>query len=182
VPSRASLTGDVRATTTGDLDWALERVRALADHDGVELRLESLGGTPPLERTPSVARLAETAIAIGAALGHRLGEAATGGVSDGSWTANRGIPTLDGLGPVGGLDHGPNEYVETASIAPRCAVVAGLVAAIDGGLLRDAGVQVPDFQSDTAVDGTAEASRPHCVPTEGQTRAPATVRPRSRER
>jgi glutamate carboxypeptidase len=58
-----------------------------------------------------------------------------GGVSDGSWTASYGIPTLDGLGPVGGDDHSPAEYVETASFATRCGVVAGLVAAVDAGLL-----------------------------------------------
>ena len=74
-------------------------------------------------------------VALGAELGQSFGEALTGGVSDGSWTAWRGIPTLDGLGPVGGDDHSPDEYVETASFAPRCGVVAGLVAAIDEGLL-----------------------------------------------
>jgi glutamate carboxypeptidase len=106
-------------------------------HEGVELRFEDLGGPPPFVRTPAVASLAETAIAIGAGLGHVFGEATAGGVSDGSWTSSQGIPTLDGLGPVGGEDHTPWEYIETDSIAPRCGVVAGLVAAIDAGLLRD---------------------------------------------
>ena len=68
-------------------------------------------------------------MAIGAELGHPFGESGAGGVSDGSWTAYRGIPTLDGLGPVGGEDHTPAEYVELNSFAPRCGVVAGLVEA-----------------------------------------------------
>ncbi len=63
-------------------------------------------------------------------------EALTGGVSDGSWTAAAGIPTLDGLGPVGGDDHTPDEYVETPTFATRAGIIAGLVAAIDAGLLR----------------------------------------------
>jgi glutamate carboxypeptidase len=58
-------------------------------------------------------------------------------VSDGCWTAGAGLPTLDGLGPVGALDHSPDEYIEIGSIAARCGIVAGLVAAIDAGLLRD---------------------------------------------
>jgi glutamate carboxypeptidase len=137
VPSHALLTGDLRAITAADLAWGKEQVLASDGHTGVTLTFEDLGGPPALERTPQVAALAASAIALGAELGHVFGEALTGGVSDGSWTAHAGIPTLDGLGPVGGLDHGPDEYVETATLATRCGVVAGLVAAVDAGLLRE---------------------------------------------
>jgi glutamate carboxypeptidase len=41
-----------------------------------------------------------------------------------------GIPSLDGLGPIGGNDHSPAEYVEVASIVPRTALVAALLLAI----------------------------------------------------
>jgi glutamate carboxypeptidase len=61
-------------------------------------------------------------------------ETSTGGVSDGCWTAGAGLPTLDGLGPVGALDHSPDEYIEISSLALRCGLVAGLVAAVDAGL------------------------------------------------
>jgi glutamate carboxypeptidase len=137
VPSRANLTVDMRAMSEVDLAWGMAQLTSFADHPGITLSLEDLGGPPPLERTPRVAALAGTSIELGELLGHTFGEAITGGVSDGSWTAHAGIPTLDGLGPVGGLDHGPDEYVETASFASRCGVVAGLVAAVDAGVLRD---------------------------------------------
>jgi glutamate carboxypeptidase len=136
VPSSGSLTVDLRSWTQADLDWALSQAVSFGQHDGIELRVEDLGGPPPLERTEAVATLAEAAIAIGAAVGHRFGETGAGGVSDGSWTAANGIPTLDGLGPVGGEDHTPLEYVEVESFAPRCGVVAGLVAAVEEGLIR----------------------------------------------
>ena len=136
VPSSGSLTADLRAWTQEDLDWALGEALAFDSHEGVELRHEDLGGPPPLERSPSVARLAEAATALGSEVGHRFGETGAGGVSDGSWTAAQGVPTLDGLGPVGGDDHTPDEYAEVASFAPRCGVVAGLVAAVNAGLLR----------------------------------------------
>lgn len=136
VPPSASLTGDLRALWSTDLEWAREQVLSFGSYDGVSVSFDDLGGPPAMERTPQVAALAGAAIELGSALGHRFGETGTGGVSDGSWTADAGIPTLDGLGPVGGLDHGPDEYIETATIATRCGVVAGLVAAIDGGLLR----------------------------------------------
>jgi glutamate carboxypeptidase len=137
VPSSGTLTADIRAATQTDLDWAVARVRDLPRHEGISLVYENLGGPPPFERTPAVAALAGAAIRIGAELDHRFGEAVGGGVSDGSWTAHLGFPTLDGLGPVGGEDHSPGEYVETASFATRCGVVAGLVAAVDAGLLDD---------------------------------------------
>jgi glutamate carboxypeptidase len=136
VPGKAFLTGDLRAPTTVELDWALARVLELGSHEGVELLYEDLGGPPPLERTPAVAALAGAAIELGTLLGHPFGEATTGGVSDGSWTASAGIPTLDGLGPVGGDDHTPYEYAELDTFAPRAGVLAGLVAAVDAGLLR----------------------------------------------
>ncbi len=139
VPSRAMLTGDLRAITAADLAWGKEQVLALRTYTGVALALDDLGGPPALERTPAVAALAAAAIELGGALGHVFGEALTGGVSDASWTADAGIPSLDGLGPVGGLDHGPDEYVETSTFATRCGVTAGLVAAVDAGLLRDVG-------------------------------------------
>jgi glutamate carboxypeptidase len=125
----------MRAPTSTDLDWALDHVRAFGAYDDIELRWEDLGGPPPLERTPNVAALARAAIELGARLGHEFEESSTGGVSDGSWTAWSGIPTLDGLGPVGGDDHTPFEYAERATFATRAGVVAGLVAAVEDGLL-----------------------------------------------
>jgi hypothetical protein len=41
-----------------------------------------------------------------------------------------GVPSLDGLGPIGGMDHSPEEYLEVASIVPRTSLLAGLIAAI----------------------------------------------------
>ena len=41
-----------------------------------------------------------------------------------------GVPTIDGLGPIGGYDHSPEEYLEIASIVPRTTLLAALIAAI----------------------------------------------------
>jgi glutamate carboxypeptidase len=136
VPPSASLTCDVRAASNRDLAWAIQEIMKSGERDDIGIAVEDLGGVPLMERTPAVGRLAETAISLGRELGEEFGEASTGGVSDGSWTASAGIPTLDGLGPVGGQDHTFDEYAEVASFAPRCGVVAGLIVAISDGLLR----------------------------------------------
>ena len=133
VPAEAWLTLDARAEHEADLDWLLERLDERAPVDGVELRTRLLDRSPPLERTPAVAALARMATELGAALGESFRDTATGGASDASRAAARGIAALDGLGPVGGLDHTPDEYVELDTLPSRCGVLAGLVAAVDDG-------------------------------------------------
>jgi glutamate carboxypeptidase len=138
IPGEARATIDMRGWHEADLDWAEAELLRCNPHRGVMFSAdEERLVTPPLERTAEVAALAGQAAAIGAALGSPVPATSTGGVSDGCWTAGAGVPTLDGLGPVGALDHSPDEYVEIGSIPSRCGLIAGLVAAIDGGLLRD---------------------------------------------
>ena len=82
---------------------------------------------PPLERTPGVLDLYERAREVAAALGISLAEGATGGGSDGNFTAALGVPTLDGLGPEGGGAHALDEHVLLEPLASRAALVAGLL-------------------------------------------------------
>jgi glutamate carboxypeptidase len=133
IPGSASLSLDVRAWRTADLDWAIGELQRYGAHDGVALELETTEATPPLEAAASAA-LAGAAEAIAAGLGAPVVRVETGGASDGCWTAGAGIPTLDGLGPIGACDHTPDEYAEVASFPYRCGLVAGLVAAVEEGL------------------------------------------------
>jgi glutamate carboxypeptidase len=135
IPGEARATIDMRAWRDADLDWAEGQLLRCDPHRGVTFTTADRLITPPLERTPAVAALAAQAAALGDALASAVPETSTGGVSDGCWTAGAGLPTLDGLGPVGALDHSPDEYIEIPSLAFRCGLVAGLVAAIDAGLL-----------------------------------------------
>jgi glutamate carboxypeptidase len=130
VPGRAELVADVRALTEAALERLVAEVCAVEGRDGVELAGVDLGGFPPMPRTGATARLARVAMELAG-----VGEATTGGSSDACWVATLGVPVLDGLGPVGGLDHTPGEYAEIASFAARCGMAAGLVEAVDGGLL-----------------------------------------------
>jgi len=129
IAASAVMNLDMRAWHPDDLHWGLERLEAFAPHEGVELCLDAGTRVPPMERTPAVAGLGQAAAGIAAALGSPpIVEVATGGVSDACWTGAIGIPTLDGLGPIGDDDHGPAEWIEIGSIPQRCALVAGLVA------------------------------------------------------
>lgn len=53
-----------------------------------------------------------------------------GGGSDGNFTAALGVPTLDGLGAVGGGAHADHEYLVIDAMTERANLVAGLVNAI----------------------------------------------------
>ncbi len=55
---------------------------------------------------------------------------AVGGGSDGNFTAAIGVPTLDGLGAVGGGAHADHEYVLVDTMPERAALIAGLVELI----------------------------------------------------
>jgi glutamate carboxypeptidase len=55
---------------------------------------------------------------------------AVGGGSDGNFTAAIGVPTLDGLGAVGGGAHADHEYVVVDTMADRAMLIAGLVERI----------------------------------------------------
>jgi glutamate carboxypeptidase len=83
---------------------------------------------PPMEKSPATARLVELAVGIAGELGFELRDAATGGASDANTTAAAGLPTLDGLGPIGGDDHAPPEWLDLGSVVPRTALLAGLIA------------------------------------------------------
>jgi glutamate carboxypeptidase len=74
--------------------------------------------------------LFERARELGEKIGLKLEEAATGGGSDGNFTAALGIPTLDGLGGVGDGAHARNEHVLIRELPRRAALLASLIATL----------------------------------------------------
>ncbi len=82
---------------------------------------------PPMERSRGTVRLFRTAQALASQLGFALHEASTGGGSDGNFTAALGIPTLDGMGAVGEGAHARHESVVVEHLAPRTALLAGML-------------------------------------------------------
>ncbi len=99
----------------------------------VELTLERAPDIKaPMVRTPESLKLAHQADQIANLLGFSVPHVLTGGASDASYASSHGVPALDGLGPIGGRDHSPDEYLVLSSVAPRTALLAGLMASIAG--------------------------------------------------
>ena len=117
-------------TALFDLDTGAEAQSQPVPDVAITITQDPGSGCPAMERTPGVVRLEEAAVRIAGELGFPLKGAATGGGSDISFAGHAGTPGLDGLGPIGGLDHGPDEYVVTSSVAPRTALLAKLMMEI----------------------------------------------------
>jgi glutamate carboxypeptidase len=128
VPEHASLTIDVRAWSRDELDRVDRGIRALPAHlPEAELSVE--GG---VNRYPMMPSVAWTLLEEATAAAKEIGVPAPAGVrapgaSDANFTAALGVPTLDGLGAVGGGAHARSEYVEVDRMPERAALLAALI-------------------------------------------------------
>jgi glutamate carboxypeptidase len=130
VAEEAMLHLDLRAiepATMALADAEIDRIAAQTTVPDVTCEVTRGGRFGPMVRSDGTARLADTAVALAARLGFGLRDAATGGGSDAGTISGLGVPVLDGLGPIGGNDHAPGEYLEINSIVPRTALLAGLL-------------------------------------------------------
>jgi len=130
VPDYARAEIDVRIVRPEDMEpvgTAIAKIAANPVVPGVTAQLGDGWHFAPMARTPAIAALAKLAASCAGELGFDVKDAATGGISYANLLASLGLPVLDGLGPVGGLDHSPNEYISIASIVPRTALLALLM-------------------------------------------------------
>jgi glutamate carboxypeptidase len=128
VPAEATIRVDVRMS---DLDEAarVEAAMAQLSPGDPRARLEIAGGVnrPPMPETATVElfRLARE-VAAEAGMAPPAG-VVVGGGSDGNFTAALGIPTLDGLGAIGGGAHSDDEHVLADTLVDRARFIAALV-------------------------------------------------------
>ena len=140
VPERCELQVDLRAATVDAFDAAAAEIERLASAPTVpDVRCSS-------RARPAIHRWRRPRRPVGswrwpwrspASWGSRSRDAATGGASDANTTAALGVPTLDGLGPVGGDDHSVDEWLDLESVVPRTALLAALMSRVEGALGRD---------------------------------------------
>ncbi len=128
VPAQGRLDVDARALCIEEQQRVDAAMRALTPVvPGAVLEVTGGPNRPPLETSAS-----SGLFAVAASVAQRLGldpltSVTVGGASDGNFTAGMGVPTLDGLGAVGGGAHGDDEHVVVATMTARAALLAGLV-------------------------------------------------------
>jgi glutamate carboxypeptidase len=123
---------DVRIAKASDAAYVEKLFRSLKVSDP-HCKLKITGGInrPPMERKPGTVALFKQARRLAAELRFELDEAASGGGSDGNFTAALGVPTLDGMGAVGDGAHAAHESVVIEHLVPRTALLAAMIASID---------------------------------------------------
>lgn len=131
VPAECVAQVDVRIRRARDAQRVQRSFAALKVTDKA-CRLTVTGGInrPPMERRQGTVRLFRLARRLAAEVGLDLEEAATGGGSDGNFTAALGIATLDGMGAVGAGAHAPQEHVLSRHLVQRTALLAAVLAGI----------------------------------------------------
>ena len=124
VPAYAELAVDVRVPTWHEQERVEAEIRGLRSVTGAGLEVEGGPNRPPLESASSDALFAR---ATARPEGRHLTRTSVGGASDGNFTAGLGVPTLDGLGAVGGGAHADDEHVVVADLEPRTRLLTALL-------------------------------------------------------
>ncbi|MEW6081778.1 MAG: M20 family metallopeptidase [Bacillota bacterium] len=115
---------DVRIMTLAQGEKMLRRIRGLKPvNPQAEIRVTGDINRLPMERSPGTVFLYQKARSLAKTIGLDVLEDGSGGCSDGNITSVLGVPTLDGLGAVGGGGHSLDEYVLIDKLPERAALL-----------------------------------------------------------
>lgn len=131
VPAMAQIVVDVRVAVLEEKERVERELGALTPTvDGATITVSGSINRPPMHESSST-ELFEVALRIATEMNiEGITGVAVGGGSDGNFTAALGIPTLDGLGAVGGGAHADSEHVLIGRMGERAALLAGLARAL----------------------------------------------------
>ncbi len=128
VPATGELLCDLRADRLEAFDPVLAAIPG--EHDDVRLEAEMVRAWPGMDARAATAPLLAAA---SDRLGRPIVGSARGGASDASHVAAGGIElTIDGLGPLGGGAHTPDEWVSASSLHARAEVALAVTAELLG--------------------------------------------------
>jgi glutamate carboxypeptidase len=123
---------DVRFCSLAQRDAVFERIKTIVEAPGVagtEARLTQTSEFLPLEPQWS-GDLMQRYKSSAARVGFDVDGEFTGGCSDAGFTASLGIPTLCGVGPVGGKAHTDGEYCCLDTLVPRAQALVGTILSL----------------------------------------------------
>lgn len=125
VPAQTRIRVDVRVSTMDEAARVEHEMAALSPVlDGATLEILGRVSRPPLQESASA-----PLFPLAKAYDPSITGVTVGGASDGNFTAALGVPTLDGLGAVGGGAHAESEHVLVATMPDRSRLLAAIIAA-----------------------------------------------------
>ena len=132
--ARADIDVRVRdAVRMESVEAMVRRVAGTPILPGIRIDLEGKLTRPPLEPNPATEALLQVAREVAGEIDMEIDPIEEYGGSDGCFTAAMGIATLDGLGPLTHDMCGDEEHIEVQSLAPRTALLAGIIGRLAGG-------------------------------------------------
>jgi len=126
----ASAQVDIRWVNEEHRPLLLEAIdRSLSGHSQPDCHSEFtvLNSRPAMPCNSKTERLFKRIQETGRGLGQAINSEHRRGTSDANFFGAIGIPTVDGLGPLGQGDHTANEHIEIASLAKRTALLANVL-------------------------------------------------------
>lgn len=122
VAEHASAKVDLRVLDAADaalVDAKLQELLQNPFNHKVKTTVQGGLNRPPMNTSSKSLEACAQVTAIAKTMGIDLEWISTGGGSDGNFTAALGVPTLDGMGPIGGDLHSIKEYALLDSYVPR---------------------------------------------------------------
>lgn len=118
---------DLRYVTAAQRGEMVEAIRNIIETpivEGTGAKLTIKGEFLPLEGTDESQKLFQTYREAAASFGIATIAEFTGGCADSGFTAAQGTPTLCSVGPIGGMAHTPDEFLEVESLVPAAQILA----------------------------------------------------------
>jgi len=115
------------AQAQAEAEKAIQDITSCAAVSGCRLSLSPLSHRPPLQPSAASRELLAAVRAVAASLGRNVIEEKRGGLSDANWLSHVGIPTIDGLGPLGDGDFTEHEYILKETLFHRIELLAHLL-------------------------------------------------------
>ncbi|NIK58121.1 M20/M25/M40 family metallo-hydrolase [Kribbella shirazensis] len=130
VPGSAAAEIGFRFVDPSTEESVLAAVAALEPVRDAQLKVRVLSNRPAWQPSAASDELLAKVVAAGRSVGQEIGGAAASGAADTNLTGWLGIPTLDGLGPVGKGAHAVHEQVVAATLTERADLVAAIVTSL----------------------------------------------------
>jgi glutamate carboxypeptidase len=118
---------DLRFIDPADCAATMSKVEAIMAQSfvpGTSSALEITGEFLPLVKSADGEQLYQHYAACARELGRDWPGEFTGGCADSGFAAATGVPTICGVGPIGGRVHSPDEYMEVETMLPRAQALA----------------------------------------------------------
>lgn len=121
VPDKCILLTDFRYSKKEQEKYLLKSIESILNTQhvpGVTCRYEITSSRPCMDKKNNM-ELYEVVYMAGKLMGIEIKPEIRSGVSDANFIAANNIPVIDGMGPRGGKDHSPDEFIFKSSIKQR---------------------------------------------------------------